>query len=347
MFSDYAYFSSYSASWLRHARAYAEQMIERLGLDSRSKVVEIASNDGYLLQYFKERGVPVLGVEPAANVAAAAREAGIPTLVEFFGVDTADELRASDEEADLLVGNNVLAHVPDLSGFVAGLKLLLKPGGVVTLEFPHLLRLIENAEFDTIYHEHVSYFSLLAVEHLFAQAGLQLFDVEELPTHGGSLRVYLRHAGGRLEADAHITSSSCASASERPVWSSLETYTEFDERVRLVKRELLDFLDRREAGGEVDRRLRSSSEGHDAAQLLRNPRRLRRLRRRSQPPQAGSLPARDASANPCPRRVEETRPDYLLLLAWNLKDEIIEQMSHVRAFGCRFLVPIPHTTVYE
>ena len=321
-------------------------MIERFGLDSRSKVVEIASNDGYLLRYFKERGVPVLGVEPAANVAAAAREAGIPTLVKFFGVDTADELCASDEKADLLVGNNVLAHVPDLSGFVAGLKLLLKPGGVVTLEFPHLLQLIENAEFDTIYHEHVSYFSLIAVEHLFAQAGLQLFDVEELPTHGGSLRVYLRHPEDTSKPTSHHVEQ-LLERERKGGLEHLETYTKFNERVRLVKRELLDFL----IGAKREGR---SIVGYGAAAkgtTLLNYCGIRGdfvdyIVDRS-PHKQGLFQPGTRLPILSPDAVEETRPDYLLLLAWNLKDEIIEQMSHLRAFGCRFLVPIPHTTVYE
>ena len=345
MFSDYAYFSSYSESWLRHARAYAEQMIERFGLDSRSKVVEIASNDGYLLQYFKERGVPVLGVEPAANVAAAAREAGIPTLVEFFGLDTADELRASDEEADLLVGNNVLAHVPDLAGFVAGLKLLLKPGGVVTLEFPHVLQLIENGEFDTIYHEHVSYFSLIAVEHLFAQAGLGLFDVEELPTHGGSLRVYLRHPGDTSKPTSHRVEP-LLERERKAGLERLETYTKFDERVRLVKRDLLDFL----IGAKREGR---SIVGYGAAAKGNTLLNYCGVRGDFVDYVVDRSPHKQGLFQPgthlpilAPEEVESTKPDYLLLLPWNLKDEIMEQMSHVRAFGCRFVVPIPHTTVY-
>ncbi len=346
MFSDYAYFSSYSESWLRHARTYAEQMIERFGLDSTSKVVEIASNDGYLLQYFKERGVPVLGVEPAANVAAAAHEAGIPTLVEFFGLDTADELRLSGEEADLLVGNNVLAHVPDLAGFVEGLKLLLKPNGVVTLEFPHLLRLIENGEFDTIYHEHVSYFSLLAVERPFAHAGLALFDVEELPTHGGSLRVYLRH----VEDASKPTSRRVEQLREHEREAGLErleTYTEFDERVRLVKRDLLDFLIGAKREGK-------SIVGYGAAAKGNTLLNYCGIRGDFVDYVVDRSPHKQGLFQPgthlpilAPEEVEATKPDYLLLLPWNLKDEIIEQMSHVRAFGCRFVVPIPHTTVYE
>jgi 2-polyprenyl-3-methyl-5-hydroxy-6-metoxy-1,4-benzoquinol methylase len=346
MFSDYAYFSSYSESWLRHARAYAEQVIERFRLDTESRVIEVASNDGYLLQYFKERGMPVLGIEPAANVAAAAQEAGIRTYVKFFGRETAVELAAMGEEADLLVANNVLAHVPDVAGFVEGLKLLLRPSGVATVEFPHLLRLIENGEFDTIYHEHLSYFSLIAVERLFAQAGLALFDVEELTTHGGSLRIYLR----RAEDDSSSSADRVQQLRERERAAGLErleTYTTFDQRVRQVKRDLLEFL----IGAKRDRK---SIVGYGAAakgSTLLNYCGIRGdfvdyLVDRSPHKQGLYQPGTHLPIL-APEQVEATKPDYLLLLAWNLKNEIMEQMSHVRTFGCKFVVPIPETVVYE
>ena len=194
IFSDYAYFSSYSESWLKHAKDYTSLMIDRFGFDARSQVIEIASNDGYLLKYFKEKNIPVLGIEPAGNVAKVAKEAGIPTIVKFFGIKTARELAAEGKLADLLLGNNVLAHVPDINDFVAGMKIVLKPKGVITMEFPHLMRLMDERQFDTIYHEHYSYLSLLSVEKIFASHGLTLFDVDELPTHGGSLRIYACHA---------------------------------------------------------------------------------------------------------------------------------------------------------
>jgi 2-polyprenyl-3-methyl-5-hydroxy-6-metoxy-1,4-benzoquinol methylase len=241
IFSDYAYFSSYSTSWLEHARRYTEQMVERFGLGADSQVVEIASNDGYLLQYFKERGVPVLGIEPAANVAkVAVEEKGVPTLVEFFGVETATTVSA-DAKADLLLGNNVLAHVPDLNDFVGGMKVLLKPGGVITMEFPHLMRLIDDNQWDTIYHEHFSYFSFTTVSKVFAAHGLRLFDVEELPTHGGSLRIYGCH-----EDDAAKQQTDSARElleRERAAgYESLETYVTYDERVRADKRQILEML---------------------------------------------------------------------------------------------------------
>src|SRR6185369_8048823 len=241
IFSDYAYFSSYSDSWLKHARNYVEMAIARFGTDSKSHVVEIASNDGYLLQYFVQRGIPVLGVEPAANVAAVAERKGVPSLVKFFGVKTAGELVTEGKQADLLLGNNVLAHVPDINDFVAGLKVLLKSAGVITMEFPHLMRLMEENQFDTIYHEHFSYFSLLTVERIFAAHGLTLFDVDELPTHGGSLRIYARHT----EDDGKIVESRVRDLRERELATGLdrlEHYGMFAEQVRETKRRILDFL---------------------------------------------------------------------------------------------------------
>jgi SAM-dependent methyltransferase len=346
MFQDYAYFSSYSDSWLRHARTYAEQMIDRFDLDSASKVVEIASNDGYLLRHFKEHRVPVLGIEPAANVAAAAQEAGIVTLVEFFGLDSARRLRADGEEADLLVGNNVLAHVPDLTGFVAGLKILLKPGGVVTMEFPHLLRLIESGEFDTIYHEHLFYFSLLAVERVFALAGLTLFDVEELPTHGGSLRIYARHTEGDSKPVYSAVHELRAREREAGL-ERLDVYGSFDERAREVKRSLLEFLIRASRAGKSIVGYGAPAKGN----TLLNYCGIRRdfldyVVDRSPHKQGLFLPGTHLPILD-PDAVSETKPDYLLILPWNLRDEIMEQMSHVRAFGCRFVVPIPETAVHD
>jgi SAM-dependent methyltransferase len=346
MFQDYAYFSSYSDSWLGHARTYAQRMIERLDLDSTSKVIEIASNDGYLLQYFKERGVPVLGIEPAANVATAAQETGIPTLIEFFGLDSARRLRAEGEQGSLLVGNNVLAHVPDLTGFVEGLAVLLEPGGIVTMEFPHLLRLIESGEFDTIYHEHLFYFSLIAVERVFAQAGLTLFDVEELSTHGGSLRVYARHADDDSKPVETAVDELCTRERQAGL-ERLGVYESFDERTREVKRGLLDFLIRRKSEGKSIVGYGAPAKGN----TLLNYCGIRRdfldyVVDRSPHKQGLFLPGTHLPILD-PGAVTETKPDYLLILPWNLRDEIMEQMSHVRAFGCKFVVPIPETTVYD
>jgi 2-polyprenyl-3-methyl-5-hydroxy-6-metoxy-1,4-benzoquinol methylase len=241
IFSDYAYFSSYSDTWLKHAKTYTDDMITRFGFNQSSQIVEIASNDGYLLQYFVDRGVPVLGVEPAENVAQVAQAKGIPTVVKFFGVKTATELAKAGTQADLLLGNNVLAHVPDLNDFVAGMKILLKPNGIITMEFPHLLRLMEGNQFDTIYHEHFSYLSFLTVEKVFAKHGLTLFDVEELTTHGGSLRVFAKHTeNNRQPVTDRVTK---LTQLERQVGlDQLQTYQQFSEQVRQTKRHILNFL---------------------------------------------------------------------------------------------------------
>jgi C-methyltransferase C-terminal domain/Putative zinc binding domain/Methyltransferase domain len=346
MFEDYAYFSSYSESWLRHARTYADRMMERFDLGSTSRVVEIASNDGYLLRYFKDAEVPVLGIEPAANVAAAAKEAGIPTLVEFFGIDVAQRLSAGGERADLLVANNVLAHVPDLIGFVAGLEILLAPTGVATLEFPHLLRLIESGEFDTIYHEHLFYFSLVAVERVFADAGLTLFDVEELPTHGGSLRVYARHADDSSKPVERSVGELRAREREAGL-EQMNIYESFEERAREAKRGLLEFLVRAKREGKSIVGYGAPAKGNTLLNYcgIRGDF-LDYVVDRSPHKQGLFLPGTHLPILD-PGAVSETKPDYLLILPWNLRDEIIEQMSHVRAFGCKFVVPIPETTVYD
>ena len=297
IFSDYAYFSSYSSSWLEHARAYAEQMTERLALDGDSHVVEIASNDGYLLQYFHERQIPVLGIEPAANVAKVALQKGIPTLVEFFGArDRA--LARQESAADLLLGNNVLAHVPDLNDFVAGMKILLAPGGVITMEFPHLMRLIEDNQWDTIYHEHFSYFSFLTASRVFEAHGLRLFDVRGA-AHARRLAAHLRRPRRRRRQAARPRPrASCASASAPPATSSLDTYLGYGRRVEADKRQILELPDRPQAAGPAHRRLRRARQGQHAAELLRRAPRLPRLHLRPQPAQAGALPARQPHPDP-------------------------------------------------
>jgi hypothetical protein len=342
---DYAYFSSYSDSWLAHARAYTERMIGRFGIDRRSRVVEVASNDGYLLQYFHEKGVPVLGIEPASNCAAAAREKGIETEVAFFGRETARRIVAERGVADLLIGNNVLAHVPDLDDFVAGLEILLAPDGVVTMEFPHLMRLVEGNQFDTIYHEHYSYFSLGTVEQVFAQYGLVLFDVEELPTHGGSLRIYARHAQCSeepVEPAVHALRAREEAAGMR----RLEYYTGFAERVHETKRRLLGFLiGARRAGKRVA--------GYGApgkGNTLLNYCGIRTdfidyTVDRSPHKQGNYLPGSRIPIH-APERIFETKPDYVLILPWNLKDEIMDQMAGIQAWGGRFVVPIPELKIF-
>lgn len=343
IFSDYAYFSSYSSSWLEHSRRYAEQMTTRLGLDESSHVVEIASNDGYLLQFFHERQIPVLGIEPAANVAKVALQKGIPTLVEFFGVQTASGL-AEESSADLLLGNNVLAHVPDLNDFVAGMKILLKPGGVVTMEFPHLMRLVEENQWDTIYHEHFSYFSFLTASRVFEAHGLRLFGVEELPTHGGSLRVYGAHAEDDSKPETEAARE--LRARERDAgYEQLETYLGYGLRVQEDKRQILSFLiDLKRQGLRVvgygapakgNTLLNYCGIGTDFVDYTcdLNPHKQGHLLPGSHIPIAS------------PEQIREDRPDVVLILPWNLKEEIVQQLSFVREWGGRFAARTPGLTL--
>ena len=345
IFGEYAYFSSYSDSWLAHARSYVTMITARLGLSAESRVVELGSNDGYLLQYFVAEGIPVLGVEPARNVAAAAVAKGIPTVTKMFGRRTAGELVAAGHGADLVCGANVLAQVPDVNDFVAGMRLLLKPGGVATVEFPHLMRLVEENQFDTIYHEHFSYFSLLSVERIFAAHGLTLFDVEELPTHGGSLRVYARHAA---DADKPVGQRvrELRAREEASGLDRLDRYASFTEQVHESKRRLLELLiaakrrGKRIAGygapGKGNTLLNYCGIGTDFLDYTvdRNPYK-----------QGKFLPGSRIPIHP-PERIAETRPDYLFVLPWNLRDEIMGQIGDIRSWGGQFLVPIPDVKVY-
>ena len=341
---EYAYFSSFSDSWLKHAKEYADAMVRRFGFDPSSFVVEIASNDGYLLQYFVEKKIPVLGVEPSANVAEAARKKGVDTLVKFFGVDTAKELAAKGRKADLLLGNNVLAHVPDLNDFVAGMKILLKPDGVITMEFPHLLRLMRENQFDTIYHEHFSYFSFLTVEKVFARHGLTLFDVQPLSTHGGSLRIFAKHAEDRSKAITNAVNALLAEERGANL-DKLSTYDEFAEKVRITKRKLLQFLIQAKEGGKSVAAYGAPAKGN----TLLNYCGVRTdfidyAVDRSPHKQGMFLPGTHIPIFE-PERIFETKPDYLLILPWNLKEEIVQQMSGIRAWGGRFVVPIPEVAV--
>ena len=344
IFSDYAYFSSYSDSWLMHAKAYTHAMVARLGLSAASFVVEIASNDGYLLQYFVEQGVPVLGIEPAANVAAVAEKKGVPTLAKFFGTKTATDLAAAGRKADLILGNNVLAHVPDLNDFVRGTSVLLKPGGVVTMEFPHLLRLMQENQFDTIYHEHFSYLSFVVAERVFAAHGLTLFDVDEIPTHGGSLRIYARHAAnGALPVSAKV-----AELRERELTEGLEraeTYRRFAEQVKVTKRSLLKFLIGAGESGKSVVGYGAPAKGNTLLNYcgVRSDL-LEYTVDRSPHKQGRFLPGVHIPIH-APERIMQTQPNYVLILPWNLKEEIVDQMAGIRAWGGRFVVPIPETKV--
>jgi hypothetical protein len=343
IFSDYAYFSSYSTKWLAHSRRYAEQMVDMLGLGEHSNVVELASNDGYLLQYFRERNVPVLGIEPAANVAKVALGKGIPTLVEFFGRETARALRV-ESGADLLLGNNVLAHVPDLNDFVAGMKILLKARGVITMEFPHLMRLIEGNQWDTIYHEHFSYLSFLTVTRIFKAHGLRLFDVEELSTHGGSLRVYGCHEEDHDKLDTERAHA--LRERERVAgYENLDIYTGYGARVEADKRQILGFLiDLKTQGKRVvgygapakgNTLLNYCGVGTDFLDYTvdLNPHK-----------QGYFLPGSHIPIRP-PQALREDRPDVVLILPWNLREEIAEQHGYIREWGGRFAVRAPELTL--
>ncbi len=345
IFSDYAYFSSYSDSWLAHAKSYSDKMVRLFGLNRKSLVVELASNDGYLLQNFLNLSIPALGIEPAANVAEVAISKGVPTLVKFFGREMATELAADGKLADLLLGNNVLAQVPDLNSFVAGMKILLKRRGVITMEFPHVLRLMQENQFDTIYHEHFSYFSLWTAEKIFAAHGLVLFDIEELSTHGGSLRIYARHAG---DASKPVTSrvEELRARELAAGVNRLEAYATFDEQVKETKRRLLDFLIRARREGKRVAGYGAPGKGNTLLNYCgirtdfleytvdRNPHKHGKF-----------LPGTHIPIYP-PEHIRETHPDYVLILPWNLKEEIIEQNAYVREWNGRFVVPIPEVKVY-
>jgi SAM-dependent methyltransferase len=345
IFTEYAYFSSYSTSWVAHAKAYCEMIKERLGLGTGSLVVELASNDGYLLQHFPPLGVPVLGIEPAANVAKIAIEKGIPTRVDFFGVALADRLVADGCGADLIIGNNVLAQVPDLNDFVAGMRRLLKPEGVITLEFPHLQRLMEGNQFDTIYHEHFSYFSFVTIENIAARHGLKLIDVEELATHGGSIRVYLAH-----EASRHQPARAVADmrSRERDLgFLDIAAYASFADQVRRTKRKLLAFLIKAKdegkticgygAPGKGNTLLNYCGIGTDFLDFTvdRNPYKHGRFT------PGMRIPIHDVSV------IGPAKPDYIFILPWNLRHEIVRQMHHVGTWGGKFIVPIPEVEVID
>jgi 2-polyprenyl-3-methyl-5-hydroxy-6-metoxy-1,4-benzoquinol methylase len=345
IFGDYAYFSSYSESWLRHAKNYSVETIKRFGIDPRWQVVEIASNDGYLLRNFKDAGIPVLGIEPAENVAKVAQQAGIRSVVKFFGMKTAQELVTQDIHADLLIGNNVLAHVPDLNDFVGGLKVLLSRRGIITMEFPHLLRLMQENQFDTIYHEHFSYFSFITVERVFASHGLTLFDVHELPTHGGSLRIYARHADNDAlpvtDNVTHMRQTEKQLGFARP-----DTYSSFSEQVKETKRKLLEFLIEAKRGGKTVVGYGAPAKGNTLLNYCGVRTDFIDYTVDLSPHKQGLyLPGTRIPIH-SPEMIRETRPDYVLILPWNLKDEIMKQMAHIRTWGGKFVVPIPETMVH-
>ena len=345
IFGDYAYFSSYSDYFLEHARSYSQMMIDRFGYNENSFIVEIASNDGYLLKNFVERNIPVLGIEPAKNVAEAAEKAGIPSLVQFFGKDLASKLVNDGKQADLIVGNNVLAHVPNLNDFVAGMKFLLKPDGIITMEFPHLQKLIDQNLFDTIYHEHFSYFSFITVEKVFAHHGLQIFDLDEVETHGGSLRIYAKHNSD----SSKVVSNKVKELKERERklgYADLKIYSEFNEKIKETKLMVLDFFIKIKNEGHTIAGYGAPAKGNTLLNYLG-------IRSdfidytvdRSPHKQGHYLPGTHIPVYH-PDKIAETKPDYVFILPWNLKNEIMEQLAYIREWGGKFVTHIPDVEVY-
>ncbi len=344
IFNDYFYFSSFSESWLRHAEAYAKEMTTRFGLGADSMVVEVASNDGYLLQYFLQQGCQVLGVEPAANVAEVAKEKGVPSEVAFFGRETATKLRAQGFAADQMAANNVLAHVPDLNDFIAGFAILLKPAGVATFEFPHLLRQIEETQFDTIYHEHFSYLSLHVVQRLFQAHGLSIFDVEELPTHGGSLRVF-----ACLKAAPYPVGPAVASVLANEAAAGLEddpVYAAFADQVVRIKLDLLRFLIEAKTAGKRVVAYGAPAKGNTLLNYCGVGTELIAFTVDRSPHKQNTLLPGTRIPVRAPEAILEEKPDYVLILPWNLKHEITQQMDSVRQWGGKFVVPIPSLQVF-
>jgi len=338
IFEEYAYFSSYSNSWLEHAKTFAEKAQRRFNLDKNSLVIEIASNDGYLLQFFKDQNIPILGIEPAKNVAKVALAKGIPTLTEFFGSRLA---KTQMQQADLLIGNNVLAHVPNLNDFIQGLKMILKPNGIISLEFPHLLKLMQKNQFDTIYHEHFSYFSLLCLQKIFAHFDLTIFDVEQLSTHGGSLRLFCTH-----------TCQNISSSVERVIeeekafgLDNITTYTNFSTQVNTVKNELLAFFERVQKENKTVMAYGAPAKGNTLLNYCGlNSKVLPSTVDQNTYKQGKFLPGTKIPIFPV-EQIKKVRPDYLLVLPWNLKNEIVEQTSYIKEWGGKFVIPIPHLEI--
>lgn len=338
--SDYVYFSSYSTSWLKHAKAYTEKMIERFGYNEQSKVIEIASNDGYLLQYFVEKKVPVLGIEPTANTAKAAEEKGVESVVDFFGVRLAKTLAEKGIRANLLLGNNVLAHVPDIVDFVGGMKILLAADGVITMEFPHLMQLVDNNQFDTIYHEHFSYLSFYTVQQIFAEAGLEMFDVEEIPTHGGSLRIYAHH---KEDSTKKVTPNVQALLEKEKSkgMQGLEYYDNFTQRALKVKLDLMDFLvDQKRAGKKVAA-YGAAAKGNTLLNYCGIKSDMIEYAVDANPHKQGKfMPASHIPVVDL-EHLKQHQPDYVIILPWNIKEEIVQQLAFIRDWKGQFVVPIP------
>lgn len=342
--SDYAYFSSYSTSWLAHSKRYAEMMVERFGFDKQSLVVEVASNDGYLLQYFKEKSIPVLGIEPTANTAAVAIEKGVPSVIDFFGVRLASTLVKEKQKADLLLGNNVLAHVPDINDFVGGIKLLLREKGVVTMEFPHLYQLVKNNQFDTIYHEHFSYLSFFTVQQIFEHHGLVMFDVEEIPTHGGSLRIFAKHQADNTKV---ITDNvqKLLDKEKAVGMNTLKYYEGFQKKVDKIKLDLLDFLLSQKKQGKKVVAYGAAAKGNTLLNYCGIKNDLIDFVVDASPHKQGKYLPSSHVPIVKEKEIKELEPDYVLILPWNIKQEIINQLNYIKDWDGQFVVPIPQLTI--
>jgi 2-polyprenyl-3-methyl-5-hydroxy-6-metoxy-1,4-benzoquinol methylase len=346
IFTNYAYFSSFSETWLKHCRAYTNNVISRFKIDHKKKVIEIASNDGYLLKYFKDKNIPVLGIEPAENVARKAEASGVTTVTSFFNSELAKELKAEKKQADLVICNNVLAHVPNLNDFIAGLKILLKPEGVITLEFPSLMKLIEQVQFDTIYHEHFSYFSFLTAENIFAHHGLTLFDVEELNTHGGSLRIYVQHQEN-TENFISENVSRIKLMEKNKGMDKLSYYLNFTKQVEETKRQLYNFLTEKKQQGKAIAAYGAPAKGNTLLSYCEVGNDLIDYTVDLNPGKQGHFLPGTHIPIFHPDKIKETKPDYLLILPWNIKNEIMEQMKIINTWGGKFVIPVPKVMVQQ
>ena len=346
LFSNYAYFSSFSDSWLNHAEEYVKMMIKRFNLNKSSRIVEIASNDGYLLKFFAELNIPVLGIEPASNVAKSAIKKGIPTLEKFFNTDTAKELKEKNQQADVLLGNNVLAHVPDVNNFVKGMKILLKPNGIITMEFPHILQLINQNQFDTIYHEHFSYFSFFIIQKIFFSQGLTIFDVEEIPTHGGSLRIFVKHSENKIYEIKESVKNLIKKENDIGL-HDYSTYLGFSKKIENIKKKLNEFLEKSHLEERSVVCYGAPAKGNTLLNYCKiNLDHIEYTVDLSPHKQGLFLPGTHLPIK-SPSIIKETKPDYIIILPWNLKGEIMEQMKDIKEWGGKFVIPIPEVKIYS
>jgi len=342
--NNYAYFSSYSSTWLTHAEKYSAMMIKRFGIDRNSKVVELASNDGYLLQYFKQKNIPILGIEPTANTADVAIKKGIETIIDFFGVRLAKELIKKNIYADLLLGNNVLAHVPDIVDFVGGMKIILRKTGVITMEFPHLMQLVENNQFDTVYHEHFSYLSFHTVKQIFESQGLELFDVEEIPTHGGSLRIYAKHKEDKTK-EISTNVAALLKKEEDKGMNALSYFNNFQQKALKVKIDLLNFLITQKNAARRIAAYGAAAKGNTLLNYCGVRNDMIEYVVDANPHKQGKfLPASHISVVN-EQHLKNERPDFVIILPWNLKSEITEQLSYIGKWGGKFVIPVPELEV--